>query len=81
MEVSTTGWYQPLMLNHLALQRMKASFAAYGVRDTCRAFDVTHDVGFGVFAWMFGLYHVQIPQVRMTEMAGLFLTPFQKESF
>lgn len=61
-EVRTTGWYQPAMLNHALLQRMGASTAAYGIRDTCQAFDVTHDVGLGIFAWMHGAYHIQMPQ-------------------
>jgi len=60
-EIHTSGWYQPLMLNHIALQMIGPAAAAYGVRDTCTAFDVTHDVGIGIFFWLYGLFHIQMP--------------------
>eukprot|EP00601_Ochromonadales_sp_CCMP2298_P004729 CAMPEP_0173191912 /NCGR_PEP_ID=MMETSP1141-20130122/13142_1 /TAXON_ID=483371 /ORGANISM="non described non described, Strain CCMP2298" /LENGTH=506 /DNA_ID=CAMNT_0014116141 /DNA_START=33 /DNA_END=1553 /DNA_ORIENTATION=+ len=60
-EVRTTGWYQPLMLNHAMLQKMAAALASYGTRDTCKNFDVTHDIGVGVLAWMFRPFHLQMP--------------------
>ncbi len=60
-EVQVNGWYQPLVLNAAALALMKTSVAAYGVQATCKGFDVTHDIGVGVLAWMLGMYHVQIP--------------------
>ena len=32
MEILTGGWYQPLMINHAALERMKVSSANYGIK-------------------------------------------------
>jgi hypothetical protein len=66
-EIQTNGWYQPLMLNAAALSLMKSSVANYGVMATCKGFDVTHDVGVGVYAWLFGLYHVQIPHLERND--------------
>jgi hypothetical protein len=63
-EVLTTGWYQPAMLNHALLARMGAASAAYGVKATCAAFDVTHDIGLGVLAWVLGAYHIHMPQTK-----------------
>ena len=63
-EVQTTGWYQPAMLNHALLRRMAAGTAAYAIKDTCKAFDVTHDIGLGVFAWMLGALHLQMPSTN-----------------
>jgi len=60
-EVMTSGWYQPAMLNHALLARMGAGAAAYGLRDTCRVFDVTHDVGLGIYAWLYGASHIHMP--------------------
>lgn len=64
-EIHTTGWYQPLMLNHLALKRLRTPVAHYAVKDTCKNFDVTHDVGFGVVAWMMQLLHIAMPNVEI----------------
>lgn len=66
-EIQSNGWYQPMVLNQAALQLMRASVAAYGMQGTCKAFDVTHDVGVGVWAWLFGLYHVQIPHLERND--------------
>eukprot|EP01032_Pedospumella_encystans_P014735 gene14735-16900_t len=63
-EVHSSGWYQPAMLNHLLLAKMAVGAAAYGLQDTCKGFDVTHDVGLGVYAWMYGAYHITIPQTN-----------------
>jgi len=60
-EIHSSGWYEPLMLNHLALQKMAAASASYGLTDTCAAFDLSQDSGIGVYAWLFGLYHIEIP--------------------
>lgn len=40
-----SGWMQPMMLNKAALERLRIPSAAYGLKDTCEAFVVTHDVG------------------------------------
>lgn len=64
-ECITANRYQPLMLNHWALEKMRVAAASYGVRDTCREFDVTHDVGFGVFVWLFELLHVRLPKTEV----------------
>lgn len=50
-EIITGGWYQPMMINHAALEKMKVAAASYGVKATCNGFTVTHDVGMGPFAW------------------------------
>jgi hypothetical protein len=60
-EICTVGWYQPLMMNRAALERLKIPSQSYGLRDTCRSFDVTHDIGVGVYAWLIGAYHVMMP--------------------
>jgi hypothetical protein len=66
-EIQTNGWYQPLILNAAALKLMKNSVANYGVAATCKGFDVTHDIGVAVYAWLFGLYHVQIPHLERND--------------
>lgn len=69
-EVHSSGWYQPAMLNHLLLAKMAVGAAAYGLQDTCKGFDVTHDVGLGVYAWMHGAYHIRIPQTNGNPLHG-----------
>ncbi len=64
-EIQTQGWYQPLMLNRAALLKLKSAVASYGVTDVCKTFGVTHDVGFGPFAWMLELFHISIPNVAL----------------
>eukprot|EP01034_Spumella_vulgaris_P040761 gene40761-50437_t len=44
-EIHTNGWYQPMMLNHAALDRLKIASSNYGFAETCTNFAVTHDVG------------------------------------
>jgi hypothetical protein len=61
LEIRTSGWYQPTMLNHAALDRMKVSSAAYGNKDICNAFQISQDVGVGIYAWMHGVNHVVMP--------------------
>lgn len=60
-EVHTNGWYQPFMLNKASMELVKAGFSAYGTMWTCNNFKVTHDVGMGPFFWMYGLYHLGLP--------------------
>jgi hypothetical protein len=60
-EIVASGWMQPMLLNRAALKRMAIPSAAYGLRDTCRAFYLTHDAGFEVYAWLLQLYHIQFP--------------------
>ena len=64
-EMQSTGWYQPMMLNHAALQRIASAVANYGITDTCRNFDVTHDVGVEAFAWIMSLNHIMIPKTEI----------------
>ncbi len=66
-EVDTNGWYQPLMMNRAAMALIRDSVANYGVTATCRNFDVTHDVGFAVYAWLFGFNHLQIPHLERND--------------
>lgn len=61
MEVQVNGWYQPVVLNAAALALLKTPVAAYGTQATCKAFDVTHDIGLGLLGWLYGMYHLQIP--------------------
>lgn len=63
-EIHTLGWYQPMMVNHRALESMRVAVAHGGVADTCMAFDVTHDVGMGPFFWLFEPYHLQMPHTE-----------------
>lgn len=62
-EIQTSGWYQPMMLNRLALEKVKVAAASYGFRDTCRAFDLSQDAGIGILLWMYELYHIHMPRV------------------
>ena len=39
----TNGWYQPLMLNKKALERMKVASADYGFMKTCVSFEASVD--------------------------------------
>lgn len=64
-DIHANGWYQPMMLNHAALERMKVPSASYGLRDTCKHFDLTHDIGVGVYAWLLELNHIQFPRVEI----------------
>lgn len=64
-EMTATGWYQPLMLNHAALKRMSYSSSVYGFSDTCRNFVVTHDVGFEAHAWIMALNHIIMPNTEI----------------
>jgi len=63
-EIRTSGWYQPLMLNKAALERVKQSTSVYALTETCSNFDVSQDVGVGIFAWIHSLYHIHIPGVE-----------------
>ena len=44
-EIHTGGWYQPVMLNHKALERMREASRSYGLTSVCKAYDVSQDVG------------------------------------
>lgn len=69
-EIHTNGWYQPMVLNHAALERMKVASSSYGLAETCKNFEVTHDVGMGPYAWLFGLYHLPIPHLTVHNAGG-----------
>eukprot|EP01038_Epipyxis_sp_PR26KG_P017086 gene17086-23505_t len=64
-EIHTSGWYQPLMLNRAALQRMAVGLKSYGITQVCKEFVVTHDVAVGIFAWLHELYHIYIPGIAI----------------
>lgn len=64
-DIFGNGWYQPMVLNHAALQRLSVSSAAYGFTHTCTAFSVSQDVGFGPYAWMMELVHIHWPRVEI----------------
>lgn len=64
-EIMAAGWFQPMLLNHAALERLKIPSASYGLMDTCRNFDVTHDVGMEVYAWLMQFHHLWIPKVEI----------------
>jgi len=74
-EIRVGGWYQPMMINHAALTIIGRVAAQYGLRSVCKAFDVTHDVGMGPFAWMLGLNHITIPGLGRDNMGKS--TPLQ----
>eukprot|EP01034_Spumella_vulgaris_P037828 gene37829-46675_t len=57
-EIHPHGWYQPLMLNHAALERMRASIDVHGFTKTCMNFGVSQDVGMGIHAWLHSLTHL-----------------------
>ncbi len=52
-EVRPNGWYQPMVINHAALEKMKVAHLHYGLMDTCNTFGVTHDVGMGKIHLLF----------------------------
>lgn len=54
-----------MMLNKEALKRMSLASAAYGLTETCRNFDVSQDVGIEAYVWLFGVYHVWMPNVEI----------------
>lgn len=60
-EIKGSGWYQPLMLNHAALERLRVPSLSYGLSDTCRNFVVTHDVGVEPYAWLLEMVHIALP--------------------
>lgn len=64
-EIKSVGWYQPLMMNRLAIDRMKVSASNYGLTQTCKNFEISQDAGIGIFAWMHSLFHIQIPGVQI----------------
>ena len=53
-----------MMINHAALEKMGRAVKEYGLKATCKGFDVTHDVGVGPFAWQLGLSHIFIPSIQ-----------------
>jgi hypothetical protein len=69
-EIFTNGWYQPVLLNRRAFDMIAASTASYSIRSVCREFDISQDLGFGIFFWLFQFYHVYIP--------GIYTNPNQK---
>jgi hypothetical protein len=64
-EIRTNGWYQPMMLNKKAMERLTVSSKNYGLMKTCTEFDVSQDVGIGPYAWMMGLEHIYFPGVNI----------------
>ena len=68
------GMTQQLVFNAVALRRVRDAAARGGNRAICSngkgglplGFFVTHDVGFGVFAWQHALHLCSIPGVRAT---------------
>lgn len=67
-EINTLGWYQPFMMNKVALERIKKSTKVYGITETCKNFDVSQDVGVGIFAWIHRLHHIYIPGLEINPM-------------
>ncbi|RYH22509.1 hypothetical protein EON65_19080 [archaeon] len=64
-DIHGNGWYQPMMLNKRALERLRVSSKAFGFTKTCEAFHVSQDVGFGPYAWMMELKHIHMPGVEI----------------
>ena len=38
------------------------SVRKYGITETCKAFDVSQDVGLSIWAWQHQLYHIHMPK-------------------
>jgi hypothetical protein len=64
-EIQACGWFQPLMINHAALEMLRHPVSRYAITDTCKAFDMTHDAGIEIFFWIFSFYHIFLPQVNI----------------
>lgn len=54
-----------MLFNKAAMEKIAIASAAYGLTDTCRAFEVTHDVGVELYVWFFGFYHIYIPNIAL----------------
>jgi hypothetical protein len=63
-EIHTNGWYQPIMMNKAAVDRVREGVSKYGITDTCKAFAVSQDIGLGVFFWIHQLYHITMPGIN-----------------
>eukprot|EP00981_Chlorochromonas_danica_P011944 scaffold4354_cov196-Ochromonas_danica.AAC.7 len=64
-DIFTVGWYQPMVLNKLALERVAFPSKNYGLRDTCNSFVISQDVGIGTFVWLMELNHIYMPGVEI----------------
>lgn len=62
-EIDSGGWYQPWIINHAALDRMRLASKHHGLMDFCGSFDLSQDVGIGGYVWLFQPYHIQFPGV------------------
>lgn len=62
-EILTNGWYQPVLMNRKAISIISNATFDYGIRETCRIFDCSQDLGLGIFFWMHSFYHLYIPGV------------------
>jgi hypothetical protein len=60
-EVDQAGWYEPFFLNRAALLKLRHSTSKFGIRDTCRAFDLSQDVALSIYFWLFELYRIYFP--------------------
>lgn len=63
-EIFTYGWYQPLLLNKLALEKFGKIAPYSGITETCKAFELSQDGGLGVVGWLLELYHISMPGMR-----------------
>lgn len=64
-EVQASGWYQPILFNHAALQRLSHASSQYAISETCHHFDLSQDVGLEVYVWLHQLYHITIPRTEI----------------
>ncbi len=64
-EIQACGWFQPLMINHKALEILAHPVSKYAITDTCKKFDMTHDAGLEIFFWIFSFYHIYIPMTNI----------------
>ncbi len=60
-EIKTYGWYQPIVLNHAALELIRENTKEFGVTDTCREFNMSQDAGIGIFLWLHSMFHIFLP--------------------
>lgn len=54
-----------MMINHAAMKKMAIASAAYGLTDICKNFVLSQDVGLETYVWLFGVYHILIPNVAV----------------
>jgi hypothetical protein len=63
-------WGMPVIYSRQALLSMQNGFRLGGLTKQCKEFDVTHDVGNGIFHWMYQIPNVRMPWPTVTHLGG-----------